>query len=205
MTIIVPKEAFGFRWKTHNCPIFGEDGQVEGVIAVAVSLDGHDTLNSGAQAIAATTEEMTASTQELGANAVSLAKELEKAKTGGENVLARINRTDDILRFVSDVAANSNLLGLNAAIEAARAGEKGRGFAVVAEEIRKMAANSAQSVSEIKKILLDIQKETVVVVKTIQNTAEISEKQAAAMQEISLTMESLVATSVELEELAQKM
>jgi methyl-accepting chemotaxis protein len=44
-------------------------------------------------------------------------------------------------------------LGLNAAIEAARAGEQGRGFAVVAEEIRKMAVNSVQAVSDIKRIL----------------------------------------------------
>ncbi len=205
LTIIVPKEVFGFRWKTHNCPIFDEDGQVAGVLVIAVSLDSQDTLNSAAQAIAATTEEMAASTQELGANAVHLAKELDKARNGSENVLARINRTDDILKFVSDVAANSNLLGLNAAIEAARAGEKGRGFAVVADEIRKMAANSAQAVREIKQILLAIHEETVAVVKTIQNTSTISERQAAAMQEISSTMESLASTSGELEELAKTM
>lgn len=57
------------------------------------------------------------------------------------------------MSFINEVAQNSNLLGLNAAIEAARAGEYGRSFAVVAGEIRKMSANSARSVKEIKEIL----------------------------------------------------
>jgi len=74
-------------------------------------------------------------------------------------VLSKKSRKQKILRFVSEVAANSNLLGLNAAIEAARAGEHGRGFAVVAEEIRKMADNSASSVKEIREILRNIQKD----------------------------------------------
>lgn len=74
-------------------------------------------------------------------------------------MLSKKSRKQKILRFVSEVAANSNLLGLNAAIEAARAGEHGRGFAVVAEEIRKMADNSASSVKEIREILRNIQKD----------------------------------------------
>lgn len=64
---------------------------------------------------------------------------------------------EGILETISDIAAQTNLLSLNASIEASRAGEAGRGFAVVAAEIRKLAVQSGTSGAEIRQIIKNIQ------------------------------------------------
>jgi methyl-accepting chemotaxis protein len=69
-----------------------------------------------------------------------------------------------IIATVEDLAAQSNLLAVNAAIEAAKAGEYGKGFGVVAQEVKSLAEQSRQATERVRTILGDIQKATTVAV-----------------------------------------
>ncbi|MCP4543845.1 MAG: HAMP domain-containing protein [Chloroflexi bacterium] len=80
-----------------------------------------------------------------------------------ENILALSEQTQqigEIIATVNDIAAQSNILALNASVEAARAGEYGKGFAVVAVEVRNLAEQSRQATAQVRAILSDIQKAT---------------------------------------------
>lgn len=202
ISTILPKEVFGTAVKVTSIPIF-ENKQLVGAVSTAVTIQTQQTLYESAQAIAATSEHLSATAEELAANSAQLSVELDKARKSGEQINIEIKKTDDILKFVSDVATNSNLLGLNAAIEAARAGEHGRGFAVVAGEIRKMSDNSNQAVKDIKEILLTIQNESISVGSIILSASQLGERQVAAMEEISTSMQQLSTSATSIERIAE--
>lgn len=201
----VPKKIYDRAFKSYAIPIKDDNNTVIGVILGGKSLKKRNKVLKQSQDLAASLQQISGAIQETssGIQTVAGANEniLQEIKDATENVKG----TNDILKIVQNISKQTNLLGLNASIEAARAGDSGRGFSVVAKEVRKLSSTSNDSIKNINEVLKKIEKSVINISNKVNESNTAFNAQAAAIEEITASINKLTSTAQILEELSEKL
>ncbi len=174
------------------------------------------SLAEGATDQAGAVEELTATIQNITEAVVGSSEKADESHRNAEafeieaeksnedikslnQAMERINDTSKeiakIIAAIEDIASQTNLLSLNASIEAARAGEAGKGFAVVADQIGKLAADSAASAINTKRLIENS-------IQEIEHGNEITTKATAAIESVIGGIKMLAESTKEISELS---
>lgn len=135
------------------------------------------------------------STEDMAAGMTRIRAQMEAIAASMMRLSEQSQAIGRIMATVEDLAAQSNLLAVNAAIEAAKAGEHGKGFAVVAQEVKSLAEQSRQATEQVRTILGDIQKATTTAVmateqgtKAVEAGTRQTEIAAEAIQQLAASV-----------------
>lgn len=174
--------------------------------------EGAQALAEGATEQAGTVEELVATIQDVseriknnaenaeGANGLvgKTRKEIEYSNQqmkemieAMEEINVKSKQIVNIVTSIEDIATQTNLLALNAAIEAARAGEAGKGFAVVAEQVKVLAAQSAQAAQNTVGLIGDSVKAVENGTNIVNNTAKTLNGVVSTVEEAAETMQGI--------------
>jgi methyl-accepting chemotaxis protein len=179
-------------------------------------LDSSHTLAQGSMEQACSIEELSASITEtsghlkqssvLAAEACGLAKSAQSsAKKGNaqmdimlesmEGISVSSRSISKIIKVIDDIAFQTNILSLNAAVEAARAGQHGKGFALVADEVRGLAARSAEAAKQTAVIIEES-------IRSVNTGSEIARDTADVFHDIAETVDKVAGLTVNISESA---
>jgi methyl-accepting chemotaxis protein len=183
-----------------------EETNVQSTAVAAAS----EQASTNVQTVAAATEELSSSIAEISRQVAESTRVVGQAVQEAMTAQGLVRGLDqaagkigEVVKLITDIAEQTNLLALNATIEAARAGEAGKGFAVVASEVKNLATQTAKATEEIGGQIDGIQNATKSSVEAIERIfatiekvngisttiASAVEEQGAATKEIARNVE----------------
>ncbi|GIL18523.1 MAG: hypothetical protein BroJett040_22740 [Oligoflexia bacterium] len=162
-------------------------------------------VSSSIQTVAAASEEMNASIKEIAKNAsegARVANSAMKIADETNKIVSKLGQSSHeigkIIKVITTIAEQTNLLALNATIEAARAGEAGKGFAVVASEVKELARGTAKATDEIGEKIDGIQTDIKSVVEAIGQVSKVISQINDFQNSIATAVEEQAATTREI-------
>ncbi|MEL1136080.1 methyl-accepting chemotaxis protein [Desulfitobacterium sp. THU1] len=171
-------------------PIYDDDQQqVIGSLGVMTSTEKTDNLIHIGQEIMATLQQLYATADSLTTKGQVLSDMSNRMNL--EIMMLKEDTIDigNISDEIKKISSLTNILGINAAIESARVGEQGRGFKVVAEEVRKLAAGTKSSVTDIDNRIRKVQDEVNSITEAIRELDLFMKGQALGMSELRNALE----------------
>ncbi|MEV4347010.1 methyl-accepting chemotaxis protein [Actinoplanes sp. NPDC049596] len=156
------------------------------------------TIAAGSEEIGASIAEIARSTSSAAAVAAGAVTTTADAREILDKLGTSSAEIDDVVKLITSIAEQTNLLALNATIEAARAGEQGKGFAVVASEVKDLAQETARATEDISTRVSAIQADSEAALIAINAISEVIQQINDTQTAIAAAVEEQTATTAEM-------
>lgn len=186
----VPARVYGVPFMSYAIPL-REDGEVVGCLMIAKSVEKIRSVKDAISNLSQEVEQVVSAVNEITEDVQVASASNQQVHGLMDNLLAEMGRMNDILGAINKISNSTKILGLNASIEAARAGTAGKGFSVVAQEIGRLSDNTTESAQTIGAMLSGIETQVNGMSDKSREATDAFTQQAAALEEIAATIESL--------------
>ncbi len=156
------------------------------------------SVDDSASALAGSITEIANNTEAARNETAAAVDKVERSTTNLHSFEKKAEEIGKIVKTITDISEQINLLAVNATIEAARAGEHGKGFAVVANEVKSLAGKTGNSVKNIGGIILNVQESIGLAIGDIEEIQKVIHRVNEIVMNISAAIEEQTITTKEI-------